>query len=290
MRKKALLFLFSMTFLLVRAQEQPAAYAVSDEYTLWNFQKGDTAYVFADVAYVRENADTKSKLVDSLQEGAMVVINSEGYNGSTIRGFYAPWYKISFVKGNVKKEGFIWLGLLALNSIQNQDGEQFIYGFKKFKPSTENSSSYYDAEIKVFDRENNCVARASYQAEVNDQTGTDTKILGGMGLKNIKNIHRSAFLGEACGIATHYYYFAWNGQELIHFPSKMTVSDAGVFYHDETILFPSEHKGDPTLIYKKIVDGENIDDNLDEPNYKETKSQKKYTWDGKTLSELIEMK
>lgn len=290
MKKIITVLISSLAFLLIHAQEQPAAYALNEEYNLWNLQKGDTTYVFAEMAYIREYADTKSKLVHSLQEGKMVIIKSDGYNGSTVRGFYAPWHKISYVKDNVKKEGFIWLGLLALNSIQNQDGEQFIYGFKKFRPSTENSASYYDAEIKVFDREKKVIARASYQAEVNDQTGTDTKILGAMGLKNIKNIHRSAFLGEACGIATQYYYFAWNGQELIHFPSKMTISDAGVFYRDETILFPSEHKGDPTMIYKKIVEAENIDDNLDEPNYMETKSQIKYRWDGHILSELIELK
>jgi hypothetical protein len=290
MKKTLLLFFFTLTFLSIRAQEQPAAYAVNQEFNLWNFQIGDTAYVFADIAYIRDNANTKAKLLDSLAEGTMVVIKSEGYNGNTIRGFYAPWYKISYIKDNIKQEGFIWLGLLALNSIYNQDQEQFLYGFKKYKAATESNNSYYDAEIKVLNKEKKCIARASYEAEVNQQTGTETKILGGMGLKNIKNIHRSAFLGEACGIATQYYYFAWNGHDLIHFPDKMSISDAGVFYHDETLLFPSEHKGDPTTIYKNIIAGENIGDDLDSPNYKEIKSQKKYTWDGTTLSEIIEMK
>ncbi|UIR54696.1 hypothetical protein LZQ00_10455 [Sphingobacterium sp. SRCM116780] len=291
MKKTAILFLFSLAILFAYAQEKPAAYVVSKEYNLWNFQKGDTAYVFADMAYIRDYPDSKSKLIDSLPEGATVLIASEGYNGNKIRGFYAPWYKITYLKDNRKKEGFIWLGLLALHSIQNEDGEQFIYGFKKFKSATEDEASYYDAEIKVFDREKKCIARATYQASVDGQTGTETKILAGMGLKNIKNIHRSAFLGEACGIATQYYYFAWNGQNLIRFPDKMSVADASVFYHEETILFPSEHKGDQTMIYKKIVEAENSNENLnDEPQYKETKSQINYTWDGTTLSQVLTMK
>lgn len=290
MKKTITLFISCLVFLLSHAQEQPAAYLLNEEYNLWNFQKGDTAYVFADVAYIRDHPDTKSKLVDSLQEGTMVIIESEGYNDSKIRGFHAPWHKVSFIKDKDKKEGFIWLGLLALNSLQSREGEQFLYGFKKFIPETEHTGSHYDAEIKVFDKDKKALARAVYQADINGQTGTETKLLTGMGLKNIKNIHRAAFLSEACGIASQYYYFAWNGQDLIHFPTKMSVSDAGVFYHDETLLFPSEHKGDPTMIFKKIVEGENIDDNLDEPNYKETKSQIKYIWNGVTLSEVIELK
>ncbi|AIM38206.1 hypothetical protein KO02_17095 [Sphingobacterium sp. ML3W] len=290
MKKTMFLLLFVLTSLFVRAQEQPTAYAVYDEFDLWNFSKGDTAYIFADIAYIRSNASTNATLIDSITAGNSVVIASEGYNGNTIRGFHAPWYKITYIKNNVEKEGFIWLGLLALNSIQNEDGEQFIYGFKKFKPSTEYAAAYYEAQIKVFNKEKNCIARADYQADVNDQLGTETKILPAMGLKNIKNIHRSAFLSESCGVSTQYYYFAWNGHELIHFPNKMTVSDAGVFYHDETILFPSEHLGDQNMIIKRIIEGENTSEDMEDPKYQETKSQINYIWDGTTLSEIMEMR
>lgn len=288
--KSSILLLFSVLSIFAKAQGQAMAYALDQEYNLWNFQKSDTAYVFADIAYIREYPNLQAQVIDSLTQGNKVIISSEGYHGNTIRGFYAPWHEVNYIKDNQQKKGFVWLGLLALNGSKNNDGELFIYGFKKFRPATTCSSEYYESELKVFNKQEEFITKEIFHSQVNSQSGTETKVLSGMGLQNIQNIHRLAFLGEACGIPTQYYYFAWNGKNLIHFPEKMSVSDAGVFYHEETILFPSEHKGDPSVIYKNIIDAENNSENLDNPRYLETKSQKKFVWDGKVLSEIITMK
>lgn len=289
MKTLTFLILFTVLSIFTRAQEKAAAYALNLEFNLWNFQKADTAYIFADVAYIREYPNLKAQVLDSLTHGNQVIINSEGYNGNTIRGFNAPWHEVNYIKDNQQKKGFVWLGLLALNGSKNKEGELFISGFKKFTPATEYAFEYYESELKVFNKQQEFITREIFHAEVNGQTGTETKILSGMGLQNIQNIHRLAFLGEACGISSQYYYFAWNGTNLIHFPEKMTVADAGSFYHEEIILFPSEHKGDSSMIYKNIIDAENSSDDLDDPKYKETKSQKKYSWDGKVLSEILRM-
>lgn len=45
-------------------QEQPAAYILEEGYDFWMKEKGDTAYVFADVAYIRDYPGTKGKLLD----------------------------------------------------------------------------------------------------------------------------------------------------------------------------------------------------------------------------------
>ena len=289
MKKTLFSLLFTTLSFLMHAQEEAAAFELSQEFNLWNFQKGDHAYVFANVAYIRDYPSLESQVIDSLSEGNQVVIRSEAYNGNTIRGFYAPWHEVSYVKGKKQQKGFIWLGLLALNASENETGELFVYGFKKFSPSTAYAGAYYEAELKVFDKKQERIAKEIFHAEVNGQTAIETKILSGMGLENIQNIHRVGFLSEACGIPTRYYYFAWNGTNLIHFPAKMTVADAGVFYHDETILFPSEHKGDPTMIYKNIIDAENVSEDFDAPRFIETKNQQEYTWDGRFLSEIIRM-
>lgn len=288
--KSSLLLLFCVLSIFAKAQEKPAAYALDEEYNLWNFQKADTAYIFADLAYIRDYPNLEAGVIDSLTQGNQVIIKSVAYRGNTIRGFYAPWHEISYIKDNQQKKGFVWLGLLALNGSKNNEGELFICGLKKFRPSTAYSPSYYESELKIFDKEQMFITKEIFHANINGQSGIETKILPGMGLQNIRNIHRLGFLGEACGIASQYYYFAWNGTNLIHFPEKMSVSDAGVFYHQENILFPSEHKGDSSMIYKNIIDAENTSENPDDLKYKETKSQKKYTWDGKVLSEIITMK
>lgn len=65
--------------------------------------------------------------------------------------------------------------------------------------------------------------------------------------------------------------------------SKSAVSDAGVSYYEEKILFPSEHNLEPGLIIKDIVQGEVIDYEAEELQYSETKHRQKYSWDGKRI-------
>lgn len=267
------------------AQGEPTAYTQYEDYNLWNLHKADTAYVFAEQAYIRSAPSLKGTILDTLSAGQQVLISSDGYNSNTIRGIAAPWHEVTYLKGAQRKKGFIWLGLLALNGSRNSEGLLFVTGFKKLVPETSLKSAYYETALKVFNAQQQLLTSELYQTDSGGQLGTESKLLGGMGLQNIKNIHRFGLLSGACGVPSLFYYFAWNGTTLIRFPDKMSVSDAGVFYHEETLLFPSEHRGDPNLVYKRTVTGENTDDSLDEPIYKETKSQRTYHWDGSTLLE-----
>lgn len=268
--------------------EAPQAYVVSNEYNLWNKAVGDQAYVFADVAYIRDYPSTSGKLVDSLQHGSIVKIISEGYNQSTIRGFEAPWHKVEYSVNGKNKTGFIWLGLLALSKETNNKGEQFLIGF--LKRSKDPMSLEYLVEIKAFDNNSNLIARSYYPATLGGQTYVESKVLPNMGLENLQSIHRIGFLGEACGISSNHYYFGWNGQEMIPMLDKSSVSDAGVFYYNETILFPSEHKLDNVTIIKDIEEGEVIDDEAEVLQYKVKKERKEYRWDGKNIAEVMYMK
>ena len=286
-------FLFIILFLIVlgsHGQQEPAAFAIDEQFTLWNFQKSDTAYVFAEVAYVRDQPNLQAPIVDSLSQATPVTIMSEAYYGSTVRGFYAPWQEINYEKDNQRRKGYIWIGLLALIKNTSQNGEIFIYGLKRYPPSSEYSSQYYDTELKVFNNQMELIAKESFHAQVDGQTGVQAKVLPPMGLKNIQNIYRIAFLSEACGIPTLYYYYVWNGTKLIRFPDRMSVSDAGVFFIDEQILFPSEHQDDPSIIFKNRTVGENSDiDDAQDPVYEETVNQQLYSWDGYELREIITM-
>lgn len=289
MKKLKLILLLSIFSITAHAQEEPAAFAVETQFNLWNFKTQDSAYVFADVAYVRENPNLQAEITDSLSQGNQVMIKSEGYNGQTIRGFYAPWHEISYVKNNQKKKGFIWLGLLALDASRNEKGELFIYGFSKSRILQGSEARSFECELKVFNPQHEFLTKEIIHAEINGQSGTETKIMSGMGLKNIRNIHKMAFLAEACGIPSLSYYFAWNGTNLIHLPETKSVSDAGVFYLEESLVFPSQHQGKSGMIYKNSLDGENTSTDPDKPKYKETKTQVEYSWDGKIISEIMNM-
>lgn len=273
-----------------QAQEAPAAYAVADEFNLWNKKLNDTVYVFADIAYLRDNPSLKGSVLDSLTAGSKVVIKSEPYNNTLIKDFYAPWYKVEYAVGKQKRTGFIWLGLLALGTNKDKENQLWIYGFNKYPNRSNDEAHLALCEVKILDPSQHVVGRTSFLTEKGGQTFTEAKVMNNMGLMGLQAIYRIGFLGEACGVATNHYYVGWTGTEFLRLPEKSNVADAGVFYHEEKLIFPSEHKLDPALIIKDITEGEVVDPNQKELTYKETRKREKYIWNGKIASQLIEMK
>ncbi|WP_293907473.1 hypothetical protein [Sphingobacterium sp. UBA5670] len=258
-----------------------------DNFNLWNIQKGQQATVFANKAYIRAQPNLKATIIDSLSLGNTVTINSGPLKGNTIKNFYAPWHEISYSDGKVKKTGFIWLGLLALGKQIATDGSQYIYGFERFlKGTNEQESDHFSIVVKLLDSNGNLQAEKSFLFAYSEQTFSQSKLLPAMGLQNVKQIIRIEFRGEACGIPSEYNYVAWTGQQLVSLPSRYSVSDAGVFYYDEKILFPSEHGKNSQIIYKYIEEGDVIDDNAENPNFKVSKKKEEFQWNGTSFEKL----
>lgn len=283
----AILLVFSLG---AGAQERAAAYAVDEEFNLWNKKLNDTACVFADIAYIRDYPGLKGIILDSLSAGTRVIIKSEAYNNTLIKDFHAPWYKIEYTVGSKKRSGFIWLGLLSLGTNQDKEGRLWIYGFNKYPNRSNDEAHLALCEIKVLDPSLRIIGKTSTLITKGGQLYTSAKILNNMGLTGIQAIYRIGFFSESCGVSTDHYYIGWTGNSFVDLPGKSSVSDAGVLYHEEKLLFPSEHQLSVNLIIKEIVDGEVVDPNQQQLTYKETKARKKFSWNGKMVSEIIEMK
>lgn len=282
-----LLAVFSIS---VRAQERAAAYAVDEEFNIWNKKLNDTACVFADIAYMRDYPSLTGVLLDSLSAGTKVIIKSEAYNNTLIKDFYAPWHKVEYMIGTQKRSGFIWLGLLALGSNIDKEGKLWMYGFNKYLNRSNDEAHLSLCEIKVLDASLHIINRTSILITKGEQTYTEGKVLDNMGLAGLQAIYRIGFFSESCGVPTDHHYIGWTGTEFLDLPGKSNVSDAGIFYHEEKLLFPSEHKLGSSLIIKDINEGEVVDPDQKELTYKERKERVKYSWDGKIASQIIEMK
>lgn len=276
--------------LIAAAQEEPAAYAVVNDSFLWNKSTGDDAYVLADIAYIRDSPSLQGKVLDSLSVGTSVRILSEGYNNMLIKDFYAPWHKVAYRVGNQKKEGFIWLGLIALQANHDQKGNLWLYGFNKYQNRSIDEEYLQLCEVKLLNPQYELIGKTSFLINLGEQSFTEAKVLGDMGLEGLSAIYRISFLGEACGIASNYYYLGWTGSEFLSLPGKTSVSDAGVYYMEEKLLFPSEHNLDPNLIIKDITEGEVVDIDAEELEYKIHKERVKYYWNGKVASQIVEQK
>lgn len=260
------------------------AYIEEDTFTIWNVSDKKEAVIFANMAYIREEPNSKSLLLDSLPVGSAIkFIGNGAYNQTFIRGMELPWYHIEYTVNNKKKKGYIWLGLVSLDVKKDpKTGNQFIYGFPW--KSNEEDNIYYWCELKVLDASKKVIASKSFPFYHNEQSYTIAEFTEPNGTPEAKSIYSIQFLGEACGISTQVFNFAWTGNKLIDLPKTTSVSDAGVFYYSEELLFPNQHKKGKKLIVKAIEEGESEtdinDETVSEIKYKVKKSEETYEWDG----------
>lgn len=277
--------LFLISFLCFQSQftfaqeEEPAAFVVADDYNLWYVNTEKEAAIFANMAYVRKMPSTKSALVDSIPMGTPIrFLENGGYNAMQLRGMYLPWYKIAYEVNNQQKTGYIWIGLVSLDKkVDPATGNTFLYGI-----AWHNNEENYDwVEAKVFDKNQQLIAKSSFANYRGEQSYTTSELIDSENLKDSKLIYNVNFSGEACGIPTTNYGFAWDGMDLNVLPKISSVSDAGVYYYSEELEFPKKHKMGNQLIIKKMEEGEVIDDTKEELEFNIKKSEERYSWDGK---------
>lgn len=271
---------------LMAVRQGYAQFKDNTEFNIWYAKPGDTFRVYGKMANVRSGPDKAAAITDSLACGTLVTIKELGTTLESVKGIYAPWVKVQYHAGG-PKEGYIWLGMLALQSYTRTDGTCFLYGIERIEAPVDKKDDYVPASWYIRVRALNTVLQLldekEYKMSGGETSVTGGQLLGNMGLENTIDVLRIYFGGEACGIPTNYYYFAWTGTRFLPLPGKMEVGDAGVFYHTETFLFPKEKGGQPGKIIKLSEEGEADEEKVDkkgEPVFKIKKSREVYLWDG----------
>lgn len=282
---KKLIFFLLFTNLLF-SQEIP-----SENYFWYIINSNDgenEAVIAAKNCYVREETSTNSTLLDSLQIGAKIKVlkNTEEY--LNIKGLNLSWVKIAYQKNNLIKTGFLWKGFLALGSVTNGNTTFLTTFDSKFTKKTEEKNGSYDGEfykisVKAIDSNHKIIGEMSFIKELYESIFFSNSIIGNWGLKNLSDVYRISFSGEACGIPTYHFYFGWNGKEFLLLPEKLDVGDAGVYYHHENFIFPKEKGGQENTIIKEKIESENIDPDSNDYIYKVSKEIEYYSWDGKNF-------
>ncbi len=270
-----------------QAQDEPAAYEVlANQANFWNPHADKPASIFVNMAYIRQEPSSRSQLIDSLAIGTPITfLNDEAINPTLIRGMLLPWQRIRYHKNNHAKEGYIWIGSVSLDQQRDeQSGLTFMHGFAW--ASVQDENNYYWVEAKVLDKQNQLLHSKGFAYFPSDQSYTTMELHNNRGLQHSKNILEIFFSGEACGISTETFNLSWNGSQLYELPKTMGVSDAGIFYYGEELKYSKQKVEGKQLIFKDIIQGEVIDETAEEPKYKETKKQERYTWDGQKYQQL----
>ncbi|MGB4775046.1 MAG: hypothetical protein WBP45_07740 [Daejeonella sp.] len=275
--KKILLTLLSLvcfTFSYVYAQSNDGSAR------LFQFEKGQVTYVFADTAKVRLQAGITGKVADTLKAGDEIMITDTSGVYTRLAGKNAQWYKVSYLKNGKEKEAFIWGALLSF-SPHNKGNIKFLYGIEKtvFVNTEKEHKEDVFASVKVIQNDT-LVYKAPFTfAGFDFSVYPKAQVLDSKGLKNIDCIFQCTF---SLMVPLYDFYFLWNGKSLYALPVLTTSGeevDEGYIGIDASYIFPTDAGGKPgnIILQKK-------DSDFDKNNkIKVTKTYKYYTWNGQTL-------
>lgn len=253
------------------------------EHNLWNAEAGDTFMIFADKAYIRREPSLQAAITDSLTIGSSVILTDEKAGSPLMmKGIVAPWKKVHYSVAGKERKGYIWLGLLALKHC-SKDSTDFLYGIDKVKTDASDEKPVrYFIQVKAVNQQSRLLDMKEFSVPGSVYAvSTEGKVLSDMGLEKLSSILRISFSGdsgEARGIPTDYYYFGWTGSKFLLLPGKSVVSESGIFYYGDTLLYPKETGGEPGKIIKLTLDGETCEDGRKIIN--RNNSKEIYVWDG----------
>ncbi|RAJ73754.1 hypothetical protein CLV59_11295 [Chitinophaga dinghuensis] len=252
MKKLLFLLFFISVGKLAFAQQEP----YFPDMRVWGLSLDSYArYIFSDTAFIRAMPSTKQAAVDTLFAGDNITVTDVTDKQLTIRGITGPWLRISYDKYGEQRTGYVWQGLISCTPMRRGD-IKFIYGVERRADSTFiNASKAKDTIPRFFIRlkvvQNGAIiAKSSVITPDDESAGYCTgKVMSGMGLTNVQQIVVLTFSGEACGIPTYDYYFAFTkDSQLVRFPDKTNIGDADAYYHSEEFTFPNEKGGQPDMV------------------------------------------
>ncbi len=278
--KHILIFLLSISALRSFSQES------SYHNYYWNGGENYEAMVAATNCYIRETPSLNGILLDSLQVGKEIKVIKSTTNDLKIKGINVSWVEIEYTnKDSIVSKGFLWKGFLAVG-FTKKGKNIYLTAIEKIEIKKEKDFEmpYFSIVVKILDNNNLIIDQKNIQKNITESAYFEGKAIGDFGLKNLQDIYRISFNGEACAIPSLFYYFGWNGKKLILLPEKYSVGDAGVFYHTENFVFPKEEGGKPNLIIKQIEEATSTDQNAEIFNI--TEHSEMYTWDGEKATFL----
>ncbi len=166
----------------------------------------------------------------------------------------ANWYKIRYDKNHKTHVGYIWGANLSLGYRQ-LEGYTFLFGTQP-SPDKNDNTNVNNVNLAVSVLKNNQL-KQTIQFDAYDDSLSMVHFDWGrdVGLKGVHKLLVAGVSGEACGIPSVSKYMLWDGERLVELPTAESVSDAGVFYHDEDYIFPSDDKGVAGHIILQVEEG-----------------------------------
>ncbi len=246
----------------------------------WNNYENSKSIIGATNCYVRATPSTKATVLDSLQIGKEITVLKATDIDYAIKGLNVSWVEIEYQsKSGTILKGYLWKGFLALGYTKKKS-LTFLTTIDKYEIRKKDSLDVFSISVKILNDKNTVLGQKTFQERLGESSYFQNSAIGGLGLKSITDIYRISFDGEACGIPSLFYYFAWNGTKIIQLPGKICSADGGIYFYNENFIFPKEKGGKPDTIIKVFKEGEAVDEEVINPIFNVKEWKEIYEWNG----------
>lgn len=238
---KNLIFLSLFPFLSL-AQSDHDNYLLS----LHEFEKGSTQYLFGDRVVLRKEPGKESASMDTLQIGTALKIVEKSERFDSYSGVEWPWYKVKAGK----KTGYVLGALISLPIDQSISGRYLV----SMKHDQENATVLY-----------RYIAEDGRLLQGESALNTwvfNIKVTGNRGIEGLENMLYIDYYADACGVDGGGIYIFYDGQNLTETLRVSSVSEAGLFWYSEELIFPEDEQGMEGKIVFRREHGETMDEEM----------------------------
>ena len=236
-----------------------------------DLQPGKNYYLFGHDVVFRTEPDKKSKVIDVLEIGTEIEIIEKTDKSIDYYGIISNYYKVKYKDSY----GYILGSLISLE--------------KKEK----GKSTYFYTYGKEDDKYYLILRHLNSLKEINEVVvelkthDFSLEVYNNKGIDGIEHIIYVNYLAEACGIEGGGIYLFQINDVLKKVFSISQISDAGVYWLHEELIFPKDEKGvKGKIVYEKVI-GNYIDEST---NWLEThKISRELEWKEDAILPKIEL-
>ncbi len=237
-------YLFPLLMLLTFAsQAQTDEHYVDYEDT---FEEGSRQRLYGDRVVLRKSPSSEAVAIDTLAIGTEITILNQRPETVTVNGREGHWYEVKYGR----KKGFIAGGLIALTNVE-KDGKYFLV-------IRAGSEEYTKVRCRVLQPD------GTFYGHESDLPTLlfSLEVYGNRGIEGVENVVCINLMAEACGVDGGEIYLFSDGTSLKEAMHTAKVVDGGVFWFDETLIFPDEERTyDGAFLYEREF-GEPMDEDM----------------------------
>ncbi|AUP80021.1 SH3 domain-containing protein [Flavivirga eckloniae] len=206
-------------------------------YDYERLEEGAYYYLFGDNVKFRTEPNTDSEVIALLKIGTKIQIDYNTKETMMYNGLESPFYKIKY--GD--KTGYVLGGLISLEKRERGDS-QFFFTYKKEGES-------YATIVRYFNETTSEIVDTTVQLAT---SMFSIELYNNRGVSGVDNIVFINYLAEACGVNGGGIYLFQFDNKLKKVFDLSKVSEAGLFWTSEKLIFPKDEKGiEGKIVYQR---------------------------------------